>query len=261
VIDETWEMVEHGLVNLQDFRKFVFGNAARMYTAMNPDFFKGTVVEGAVEEELRGASSKASPEKVSHLSAHDAPAGRSNINALLTRVSALRLSEEELAQSDLDLILESGLRVADHGRLRPWEFVVVRGAARAALGKAFAEGLSERVPSTDERGLAAERAKAVRAPVIVVVVAKTKESANVPQVEQVVSAGGAAQNMLVAAHGLGLGGFWRTGSAAYSPHVKQVLELDEKDLIVGFLYLGHVAAAGKLRDAVPAGAVREWTGG
>jgi len=48
VLEEAWELVEHGLINEGDFREFTFENAARLHTAVNPDFFKGTVVEGAV---------------------------------------------------------------------------------------------------------------------------------------------------------------------------------------------------------------------
>jgi len=44
--------VEHGLITTDDFREFVFGNAARLHTSLNPDFFKGTVVEDAVAKEL-----------------------------------------------------------------------------------------------------------------------------------------------------------------------------------------------------------------
>ena len=52
VIPEAFEMVEDGFVTEQDFREFVFTNAARLHTANNPSFFKGTVVERAVAEEL-----------------------------------------------------------------------------------------------------------------------------------------------------------------------------------------------------------------
>ncbi len=45
VVTETYEMVEDGMITPEDFRKFTFANVAEMYTAMNPDFFKGTVVE------------------------------------------------------------------------------------------------------------------------------------------------------------------------------------------------------------------------
>jgi len=48
VLDETYELVEHELLTPEDFRRFTFCNVARMYTSMNPHFFKGTAVEAAV---------------------------------------------------------------------------------------------------------------------------------------------------------------------------------------------------------------------
>src|SRR2546425_347280 len=48
VLEEAWELVEHGMITATDFREFTFENAARLHTALNPDFFQGTVVEGAV---------------------------------------------------------------------------------------------------------------------------------------------------------------------------------------------------------------------
>ena len=52
VIPEAYEMVEKGFVTDQDFREFTFSNAARLHTRNNPAFFKGTVVEEAVADEL-----------------------------------------------------------------------------------------------------------------------------------------------------------------------------------------------------------------
>jgi predicted TIM-barrel fold metal-dependent hydrolase len=54
VLDEAYEMVEHELITEAELREFVFGNPARLHTAMNPDFFAGTVVEAAVAKELAG---------------------------------------------------------------------------------------------------------------------------------------------------------------------------------------------------------------
>jgi amidohydrolase family protein len=55
VLSEAWELVEDGLLHHDEFRDFTFGNVARMLTAMNPEFFAGTVVEGAVEKLLASA--------------------------------------------------------------------------------------------------------------------------------------------------------------------------------------------------------------
>src|SRR5262245_32866138 len=52
VIPEAFEMVEKGFVTEQDFREFTFTNAASLHTRNNPGFFKGTVVEQAVADEL-----------------------------------------------------------------------------------------------------------------------------------------------------------------------------------------------------------------
>src|SRR5213593_3984396 len=52
VVPEAYELVEHGLLNDDDFRDFVFTNAVRFWGEVNPDFFKGTVVEKQAAEVL-----------------------------------------------------------------------------------------------------------------------------------------------------------------------------------------------------------------
>jgi hypothetical protein len=49
VLEEAWEMVDHGRIDEAGFEKFTFSNPARFYTRTNPSFFKGTVVEAAVD--------------------------------------------------------------------------------------------------------------------------------------------------------------------------------------------------------------------
>jgi predicted TIM-barrel fold metal-dependent hydrolase len=47
VLPEAYELVEHGQIDEQQFRDFVFDNPVRLWTAMNPDFFRGSVIEHA----------------------------------------------------------------------------------------------------------------------------------------------------------------------------------------------------------------------
>ncbi len=49
VLSETYEIVEHGHITEEDFRDFAFSNPVDLFAGMNPDFFKGTVVENEVE--------------------------------------------------------------------------------------------------------------------------------------------------------------------------------------------------------------------
>ena len=55
VLPEAYENVEDGVMTDDNFKDFVFGNPVRFWSAVNPDFFKGTVVESQaralVEEE------------------------------------------------------------------------------------------------------------------------------------------------------------------------------------------------------------------
>ena len=54
VVADAYELVEDGLLDEADFRAFTFGNAARLYAKVNPDFFKGTAVESEVAKVLTG---------------------------------------------------------------------------------------------------------------------------------------------------------------------------------------------------------------
>jgi hypothetical protein len=54
VLEEAWEMVDHGWIDEAAFKKFTFENPVKFYTDTNPSFFKGTVVEAAVDAHLAG---------------------------------------------------------------------------------------------------------------------------------------------------------------------------------------------------------------
>jgi hypothetical protein len=60
VTAEAYEMVEHGLLDEDEFRDFMFTNAVRMWGSVNPDFFKGTAVEAEAEEVLKAQAARTS---------------------------------------------------------------------------------------------------------------------------------------------------------------------------------------------------------
>jgi len=163
------------------------------------------------------------------------------IDALLTRRSARALSEPAPDEGALGLIFSAAVRAPDHGRLRPWRFIVVRSGARERFGELLAAHLRRTHAGVGEESLQRERLKAFRAPLIVVVAAHCQHLAKVPDIEQVLSAGAAAHAMMLAARALGFGAMWKTGGPAYDPAVKAALGLEPEDAIAGFLYLGTEA--------------------
>ena len=170
------------------------------------------------------------------------------LEGIQSRTSPLKLAAPAPSAAQIEQIIHAGTRAPDHGRLRPWRFAVFEGAAREKLGDAMADCLRSRVPNSLPEHLDAERGKAMRAPVVIVVGAKISKG-KIPEIEQVCAAAAAAQNMLLAAHGLGYGAMWKTGAAAYDPNVKALCGLAPEDHIVAIVYLGTVASPGPLVEA------------
>jgi nitroreductase len=159
--------------------------------------------------------------------------------AVQTRSSAARLAPPGPSPEHLNLLLQAAAHAPDHGRLRPWRFIVLTDAVRAAFVAAAAEAKRARVPGMTAEQLAAEREKMNRSPTIVVIgCAVNREQTKIPEIEQIVAAGAAAQNLFLAAHDLGYGVMWKTGAAAYDPAVKAVVGLRPDDHIVAIIHLG-----------------------
>ena len=172
-----------------------------------------------------------------------------------SRTSAAKLVEPAPTREHIERIIGAGSRAPDHGRLRPWRFVVLQGAARNVLGEAMAEMLRRKTPDASVEQLDGERRKPLRAPAIVVVAARIT-AGKIPEIEQVLAVGAATQNMILAAQALGYGAMWKTGGAAYDPAVKQQLGLEANDHIVAFLYLGTTAVTGPLAPVPLEGSIR-----
>jgi nitroreductase len=186
------------------------------------------------------------------------------LEALLTRQSVPPAFLGEPAPDDaaLERILAAGASAPDHGRLRPWRFILIRGAARARLGEVFAQALLERQPDAPAPALDQERARPMRAPLLIAVAAKVDpEHPKIPEIEQILSTAAAAQNILIAAHAEGFGAKWLTGANAYDEHVKQALGLAPSDRLIGFIHMGTIEGS---PPAVPHADARahvvEWPG-
>lgn len=158
--------------------------------------------------------------------------------AIDTRSSSARLTSPGPTPEHLARILDAAARAPDHGRMRPWRFIVLDEPAKSRFATAAAAAKRKRMPSMSEEQLAAERDKVMRSPAIVVVGCSVRDNPKVPEIEQVIAVGAAAQNLFLAAHELGYGVMWKTGAAAYDPDVKAGLGLDARDHIVGVMHLG-----------------------
>ncbi len=141
--------------------------------------------------------------------------------------------------AELDTLLTVASRVPDHGKLAPWRFVVFEGDARLAAGHAIAAAFAAKYPDAKAEHVDAERTRLARAPLVVAVVSRTAVHVKIPEWEQVLSAGAAAMNLVLAAHALGFGASWITEWYAYDRNVLDALGLAPHERIAGFVHIGR----------------------
>jgi nitroreductase len=145
-------------------------------------------------------------------------------------------------RAGLERILTAAARSPDHGKLEPWRFVVIEGAARdraAALAaeRAIALGLDE---TTTAKTVAEFR----QGDVIVAVISSPKPSEKIPLWEQQLSAGAVCLALLNAALASGWGANWLTGKMAYDPVFRRdFLGCAESEAVAGFLHIGAETVA------------------
>ncbi len=149
-------------------------------------------------------------------------------------------------RSEIDRLLTIASRVPDHGKLAPWRFIVFSGDARLKAGEAIAAVFQARYPDAKADHVEAERLRLTRAPLVVAVVSRAAPHAKIPEWEQVLSAGAAAMNLVLAAHALGYAANWITEWYAYDRGALNALGVGAEEKIAGFVHIGR--SAGRPED-------------
>lgn len=143
------------------------------------------------------------------------------------------VNDDAPTKRELLPLIEAAASVADHGSLRPWRLIALRGDARRRLGAAI-------VAATGLEGAAAQKmaAKPLRAPLLLAVVVSPKPSHKVPGWEQEAVASGVAHALSLVLDETGWGVMWRTGPYTRSDAVHRVHELTADERLLGWLYIG-----------------------
>lgn len=171
------------------------------------------------------------------------------LDAIHTRQSVGKVKPDPVARELIEQLLSAGSQAPNHHNVRPWRFVVLTGAGREKLGKVMAESFHQKFPTLSEEALTKERAKPLRSPVVIAVGVDKPTESRISELENICAAAAACQNILLAAHGLGLAAQWRTGDPASDPNVKQFLGLAPDQSLLAFLYIGYA-------ETTPSGGAR-----
>jgi nitroreductase len=148
------------------------------------------------------------------------------------------LAEPAPDAAQLETLLTLASRVPDHGKLTPWRFIVIHGAARVRLGEVLAGFAAADDPSLDAKRIETERQRLARAPLVIAVVSRVTPHPKIPDWEQVMSSGGSCMALTLAANAMGFATAWLTEWYGYDRRFLDVLGLAPHERIAGFVHIG-----------------------
>ncbi|WP_141301137.1 nitroreductase [Komagataeibacter diospyri] len=184
-----------------------------------------------------------------------------SLDLLLSRFSTDALMEPAPAGDVLHAILSTAMRAPDHGKLRPWRYVLVEGDARPGLAQRVVASMKRLDPDVEPAKIEKRLSRFSTMPLTIVLGMHLCPEHKIPLIEQELAVGAAAMNILNALHATGFGGVWVSGDVAYDPEFAAELGFPAPHKLAGFLFVGTPkpdATAPKRRPVD--GYVASWTG-
>jgi len=153
-------------------------------------------------------------------------------------ISSVALVEPGPDAAEIETLIRIAARVPDHGKLTPWRFILYRGEARARLGERLTAIFQATNPDAPQARIDLERTRFSRVPLTIGVVSRARPHAKIPEWEQVLSAGAAAMNLVLAAHALGFAAQWLTDWCCYDAEAAEVLGARDGERFAGLIAIG-----------------------
>ncbi len=160
-------------------------------------------------------------------------------DAIHNRHSQGKVKPDAVARELIEKLLNAGAQAPNHYKVRPWRFVVLTGDSRNKLGDVMSASQRDRKPDLPSEALDKTRALPLRAPVLIAVGVDKPTEEKVLEIENIAAVSAACQNILLAAHALGLGAIWRTGDWARDAKVKEFLGFATDQHVIGLIYVGY----------------------
>ncbi len=166
------------------------------------------------------------------------------LEAIRGRRTVKSFRPEPVARPIIARLLEAAVWAPNHRLTEPWHFTVVQGRTLerlAALRRQMTADALRLRGEPEERarreGESAER-KALAAPVTIAVAIDQHTDPAIRE-EDYAAAACAIQNLLLAAHALGLAAFWSTNRLCTYPPAYALLGIPPECRIVGLVQLGY----------------------
>ena len=99
-------------------------------------------------------------------------------------VKPMELTGPAPSEAEIASLLTIASRVPDHGKLKPWRFIVFAGDARIAAGETIAAAFRANRPDATPEQIEFERNRLARAPLVIAVVSRAGPHVKIPEWEQ-----------------------------------------------------------------------------
>ncbi|MDF7673793.1 nitroreductase [Acetobacteraceae bacterium ESL0709] len=169
----------------------------------------------------------------------------SSLDMLLSRVSTDALQEPAPRGETLELILATALRAPDHGKLRPWRYIVVQGDQRPAFAREIVAALERRDPDVPDEKKQKILKRFSNAPALIVLGMSLRMGHKIPESEQIMATAAGTMNILNGLYAEGFGGIWVSGAYCEEPELVRRLGLAPADRLAGILMVGTPKDAGR----------------
>ena len=160
-------------------------------------------------------------------------------------VTAKKMLRGKINKDHLKQILSVGIRVPDHGALKPWRLVVITGAKRKQIDEEviFPEFIKANPHASAENQLI-EKTRLQRADVVIAVISSPVQHNSIQKWEMQLSAGAVCTTILYAAQSLDYAAQWLTEWYSYNQKMLKTLGgKPGREQIAGFIYIGEKVTA------------------
>ena len=156
-------------------------------------------------------------------------------------IVARKMSPEPIKESDLNQIIQAGIRVPDHGALNPWKLIIMQAEQLATIdNQTILKEYIKKNTNSDKKFQEIESKRLQRAGAVIAVLSTPVDHPSIPLWEMQLSSGAVCMNLLSCAQSLGYAAQWLTEWYSYNDTMLAYLGGRVGiDKISGFIYIGH----------------------
>jgi nitroreductase len=156
-------------------------------------------------------------------------------------IKPAKMNGKKIPDDEITEILQLANWAPTHGRTEPWRFIVYAGDKVKEFCYQHAELYKALVPASnfEQANYDKQLHYGDLASHLIIAIMQRGNSPKIPALEEIAATAAAIQNILLGGSAAGISSFWSTGGITHHPAMKNFLQLNEQDIVMGILYFGY----------------------